>query len=48
MPTDPKKWSEEQIELGRIPDENGYYHYTPEGGKRSKEMKTIISAYMEE
>ena len=48
MPTDPKKWLEEQIELGRCPDENGYYHYTPECRKRSEEMNEIISAYMEE
>ena len=48
MPRDPKQWLEDQIKSGRCPDENGYYHYTRDSGKSSKEKNQIISIYMED
>ena len=29
MPTDENRWEEMMIESGRMPDDNGYWHYNP-------------------
>ena len=33
MPVDKNKWREMMVESGRLPDENGYWHYNPQAIK---------------
>ena len=42
MPVDSDRWYQNQIDLGNLPDENGYYHYIPnENEPTEKDWSTI-------
>ena len=44
MPVDRDRWYQNQIDLGNLPDENGYYHYTLNENKSIKEELNSLTA----
>ena len=39
MPVDRDRWYQNQIDLGILPDENGYYYYIPNKDEPTEEER---------
>lgn len=44
MPVDFDRWYKNQIDLGNLPDENGYYHYMLNENESIKEELNSLTA----